>query len=219
MEQLEQEIVDVLAEFMTPITARSVLDLSLRWSRVDVTSLGPDERERLLYEIKKGVRLYVAAAGDQDRCIKTLTKHLASGGNGTAPVAPERATSISVKSEADIVLARNEGRATCEELGYSMALQIKVSTAISELARNIVLYAGTGQIVIRVVQRPAVGVEIVARDQGPGINNLDAVMSGRYDSDTGMGMGLFGTRNLMDDFHIESEPGKGTEVVVRKYLR
>ena len=217
MAEFEQEIVELLSKFMTPITARSILDLSIRWSRVSSANMGPQDRERLLYEIKKGVRLYVAETSDQERCIKTLQEHLANGDNGTAPVAPERAVSISVHSEADIVLARNEGRATCEELGFSMALQIKVSTAISELARNIVLYAGTGQIVLKVVQRPAVGIEIVARDQGPGIADIEQVMSGRYDSKTGMGMGLFGTRNLMDEFHIESQPGRGTEVIARKY--
>jgi serine/threonine-protein kinase RsbT len=219
MEQLEQEIVAVLSEYMTPITARSVLDLSLRWSRVTTADLGPDQRERLLHEIQKGVRLYVAEQGDQERCIKALVTYLAAGGNGSAPAAPERTVSITVRSESDIVLARNEGRAICEELGYTLALQIKVSTAISELARNIVLYAGSGQIVLKIVDHPEVGLEIIARDRGPGIDDLEAVLSGRYDSKTGMGMGLYGTRNLMDDFQISTQPGRGTEVIVRKYLR
>jgi serine/threonine-protein kinase RsbT len=219
MEQLEQEIVAMLSEYMTPITARSVLDLSLRWSRVDAGNLGPSDRERLLREIRKGVRLYVADADDQERCVKGLAVFLADGGNGTAPAAPERSVSISVQSESDIVLARNEGRAICEEIGFTLALQIKVSTAISELARNIALYVGQGQIVLKIVDRPALGIEIIARDQGPGIEDLDAVLSGRYDSKTGMGMGLYGTRNLMDDFHIDTQPGRGTEVIVRKYLR
>jgi serine/threonine-protein kinase RsbT len=219
MEKLEQEIVAMLCEFMTPITARSVLDLSIRWSRVDAANLGPHDKERLLNEIRKGIRLYVADAADQERCVSSLSECLASGGNGTTPAPPEQIVSISVQSESDIVLARNEGRAICEELGFTLALQIKVSTAISELARNIVLYAGNGQIVLRVIDRPALGIEIIARDQGPGIDHLEAVLSGRYDSKTGMGMGLFGTRNLMDDFHIDSQPGRGTEVIVRKYLQ
>ena len=219
MEKLEQEIIAMLSEFMTPITARSVLDLSIRWSRVDAANLGPHDRERLLNEIRKGIRLYVADAGDQERCLKSLSKHLADGGNGTAHEPPEQIVSISIRAESDIVLARNEGRAICEEIGFTLALQIKVSTAISELARNIVLYTGGGQVVLKTVERPALGIEIIARDQGPGIENLDAVLSGRYDSETGMGMGLFGTRNLMDDFHIDSQPGRGTEVIVRKYLQ
>jgi len=219
MDPLDQQIVGVLCEFMTPITARSVFDLSVRWSRVDAGNLGPGDRERLLHEIRKGVRLYVVEADDQERCLRSLIKHLAEGGNGTAPAVPERSVSITVRSESDIVLARNEGRAICEELGFTLALQIKVSTAISELARNIVLYVGVGQIVLRVIDRPSLGIEIIARDQGPGIEHLEAVLSGRYDSKTGMGMGLYGTRNLMDDFNIDSQPGRGTEVIVRKYLR
>jgi serine/threonine-protein kinase RsbT len=82
-------------------------------------------------------------------------------------------------------------------------------TAISEVARNIVLYAGQGQIEIATVKR---GIEIVARDRGPGIANLDQVLAGNYKSRMGMGLGLRGVKKIADQFDIQTAPGRGTTV-------
>ena len=93
-----------------------------------------------------------------------------------------------------------------------------MTTAISELARNIVQYAGGGEIVLS--SSPGgqrCFVQVVASDRGPGIANLDAIFSGEYQSRTGMGKGLSGTRELVDDFEVETSNSTGTKITARMY--
>jgi serine/threonine-protein kinase RsbT len=91
---------------------------------------------------------------------------------------------------------------------------------VSELARNIFLYAGTGQVAVRAVEEPGrTGIEIVCEDQGPGIANLEVVMQDGYSTSRGMGMGLPGARRLMDEFDIQSREGVGTTIACRKWRR
>jgi serine/threonine-protein kinase RsbT len=104
-------------------------------------------------------------------------------------------------------------------MGFGIIDQARIATVISELARNVVLYAGSGQIIlIRVDSRGRVGLEIVCEDQGPGIEDLDLVMNSEHPAEQGEGMGLSGTRRLMDEFEIQTEIGAGTKVIVRKWL-
>jgi serine/threonine-protein kinase RsbT len=126
---------------------------------------------------------------------------------------------IGIVVEGDIVRARGAGREICRELGLSEINQVKVATAISELARNIFHYAKTGNITLRRLTTPRVGIEVVATDQGPGIPDLKLVLSGAYKSKTGMGKGLLGARCLVDFFEVESSPQTGTRVVLRKFAR
>lgn len=130
---------------------------------------------------------------------------------------------VPVRCEGDIVLARNVGRDVCRRLGFSLTNQTKVATAISELARNIVLYAGSGQVSISAldggVAGGRVGVEIVAEDQGPGIEDLAAKLAGLHRSRRGLGLGLRGTKRMMDFFEVRTRPGLGTTVTIRMYLR
>lgn len=126
---------------------------------------------------------------------------------------------IAIKVEGDIVRARGAGRDMCRDLGLSEINQVKVATAISELARNIFHYAKTGNIALRRLATPRSGIEIVATDQGPGIPDVKLVLSGSYRSRTGMGKGLLGARRLVDFFEVETGPDKGTRVVLRKFTR
>ena len=126
---------------------------------------------------------------------------------------------IAIKVEGDIVRARGAGRDMCRDLGLSEINQVKVATAISELARNIFHYAKTGNIALKRLSAPRPGIEIVATDQGPGIPDLKLVLSGAYKSKTGMGKGLLGARRLVDFFEVDSSPDRGTRVVLRKYAR
>lgn len=126
---------------------------------------------------------------------------------------------ITIKVEGDIVRARGAGREMCRELGLSEINQVKVATAISELARNIFHYAKTGNIYLRRLTTPRLGIEIIATDKGPGIPDLKLVLSGNYKSKTGMGKGLMGSRRLVDFFEVDSSPEKGTRVVLRKFAR
>ncbi|OJY28819.1 MAG: hypothetical protein BGO98_07465 [Myxococcales bacterium 68-20] len=126
---------------------------------------------------------------------------------------------IAIKIEGDIVRARGAGRDMCRDLGLSEINQVKVATAISELARNIFHYAKTGNIALRRLGAPRAGIEIIATDKGPGIPDLKLVLSGAYKSKTGMGKGLLGARRLVDFFEVDTGPDRGTRVVLRKYAR
>lgn len=128
---------------------------------------------------------------------------------------------IAVGSDLDIVAARVEARNLARDIGFGLIDQARIATAISELARNIVLYAGHGLVVFRRIARAdgREGLEIVCQDQGPGIEDVDRVMHDGYSTTHGLGMGLPGTKRLMDEFVIESAVGVGTTVMVRKWLR
>jgi serine/threonine-protein kinase RsbT len=125
---------------------------------------------------------------------------------------------IPINSESDIVLARQQGRNLAARLGASTTAMTLIATAISELARNIVQYAHEGEIVLSVVEDDRRGIQIVARDQGPGIPDLELAMRDGYSTAGSLGLGLPGARRLMDEFAIDSEVGKGTTVSMRKWL-
>jgi serine/threonine-protein kinase RsbT len=125
---------------------------------------------------------------------------------------------IPIASEVDIVLARQQGRNLAAQLGASPSEMTLIATAISELARNIVQYAHRGEIVLSVVEETRRGIQVVARDQGPGIPNLQLAMRDGYSTGGSLGLGLPGAKRLMDEFAIESEMGKGTTVSIRKWV-
>jgi serine/threonine-protein kinase RsbT len=126
---------------------------------------------------------------------------------------------IPIVAEDDVVRARSRGREICRSLGFTELNQVKVATAISELARNIFQYAGSGVVILRTLDKPRRGIEIVAKDAGTGIPDVKLVLSGSYKSRSGMGMGLLGTRRLMDQFEVETGPANGTTITVRKFVR
>ena len=129
---------------------------------------------------------------------------------------------IYVRRETDTVKVRDRVRRLAREMGFDATTQIKVTTAVSELTRNIHEYAKAGAITLAVAERGqnAVGLQVTARDDGPGIDDarLRQIMRGSYRSDSGLGIGLAGTRRLMDEFEIETGPGRGTRVTVVKWL-
>lgn len=131
---------------------------------------------------------------------------------------------VIIAEERDIVAARQFARRIAIDLGFGAIDQSRIATAVSELARNVVRYAneGRGWVMIRELgdgNGAAPGIEIVVTDEGPGIADIQLVMSEGYTSARGMGLGLPGTRRLMDDMRIESEVGKGTVVTIRKWRR
>ncbi|PYX76904.1 MAG: ATP-binding protein [Acidobacteria bacterium] len=125
---------------------------------------------------------------------------------------------VPIASDQDVVVARHKGRALATELGFSGRDTTLLATAISELARNIVSYAGRGEIVLRTTHnsdRP--GVMVVARDKGPGIASIEQALREGYSTSGSLGLGLPGVRRLVDEFEIVSEFGEGTTVTVRKW--
>jgi anti-sigma regulatory factor (Ser/Thr protein kinase) len=126
---------------------------------------------------------------------------------------------VALEREPDIVLVRKRTRRIAELLGFDRQDQTRITTAVSELARNAFEYAGGGRAEFRAKDDSQPGaLEIIIGDKGPGIADLDAVLSGSHPSEKGMGVGLRGARRLMDAFDIESRPGLGTTVRVLKSL-
>ena len=128
-------------------------------------------------------------------------------------------TRVAIAIDVDIVFARQQGRALAQELGMSTSLQTMVATAISEVARNIVAYAGRGEVELTVLEDGnRRGIEVVARDDGPGIVDVDLALMDGFSTAKGLGLGLPGARRLMDEFHLETAPGVGTTVTLRKWV-
>ena len=127
---------------------------------------------------------------------------------------------VSIRSDIDIVLARQQGRAMAGTIGFGATDATLIATAISELARNIVLYAQKGEVMMRSVETAhSKGILIVARDSGPGIRSIQDVLRDGYSTSGGLGLGLPGVKRLMDEFAIESELRRGTTVTVKKWLK
>ena len=127
---------------------------------------------------------------------------------------------VKVTNEWDIVNARQMGRKLAKELGFSVVDQARITTAVSELARNIYLYAESGEITIEPVEEGSKkGLQIIARDQGPGIKDIRQVMEDGFSTSGGLGAGLPGVKRLMDKFVIRSKIGEGTEIIATKWFR
>ena len=125
---------------------------------------------------------------------------------------------ITIATEVDVVSARQAARRLGAEAGFGNGNLTLIATAISELARNIVAYAGWGDIALRLVGAEGRrGIRMVAHDEGPGIPDLELAMTDGYSTGGGLGLGLPGTRRLMDEFEIASTVGEGTTVRVTKW--
>jgi serine/threonine-protein kinase RsbT len=125
---------------------------------------------------------------------------------------------MEVASDADIVPARARGRALANDLGFSRTDATLVATVISEVARNIVVHASRGEIELKPAYEPdRRGVVVVARDEGPGITDVDAALREGFGSKGGLGLGLPGVRRIMDEFAIQTVPNKGTTVTMHMW--
>lgn len=129
-------------------------------------------------------------------------------------------TRVPIEHEGDIVTARQKGRELAAASGLSRTEQTLVATAISEVARNIVVYAQRGEVVLAPLEdRGRQGLMVVARDDGPGIANPALAMRDGYSTGNSLGMGLPGAKRLMDEFELLSSPGKGTTITMKKWGR
>jgi serine/threonine-protein kinase RsbT len=126
---------------------------------------------------------------------------------------------VRIEDESGILQARKDARALAADLGFDGTSQTRIATAISELARNILKYARCGEILLRPVSRDgAAGITVVAADEGPGIADLSKAMTDGFSTGHGLGLGLPGTRRLMDDFELASEVGSGTVVTATTWV-
>jgi serine/threonine-protein kinase RsbT len=132
--------------------------------------------------------------------------------------APER---IAIESDADVVTARQRARQLAIGLDMTSTDQTLLATAISEVARNITAYAQRGEVCLELVRngKGRRGIRVVARDHGPGIEDLERALTDGYTTGGGLGLGLPGARRLVDEFEIETAPGEGTTVTLIKWTR
>jgi serine/threonine-protein kinase RsbT len=136
------------------------------------------------------------------------------------PVAAEAESRIPIESDADVVTARQRARQLAASLQLSSTDQTLLATAISEVARNITTYAERGEVTVAMVENGGRrGIRVVARDNGPGIADLERALQDGYTTGGGLGIGLPGARRLVDEFDIDSAPGRGTTVTLVKWAR
>jgi serine/threonine-protein kinase RsbT len=140
----------------------------------------------------------------------------------TADLVGVNAEQLPLKSDSDVVRARHRVRERAVALGFDLVAQTKVITAASELARNALIHGGGGELDVADVRRrrdDASGLRLIFTDTGPGIADIELALTSGWTSGTGLGLGLPGSRRLVDEFAIESKPDAGTRVTVVMWRR
>ncbi|MDC3955614.1 MULTISPECIES: anti-sigma regulatory factor [Polyangium] len=224
MNEVAGEILAILRRYLSEPTSRSLLTSAARRANVRLEVLVRSEIPQLVQQLGPGLNIFLQEPEKLQNC-KSLLALVAVENAPSIPMEsqPQQAESrpdgisVPIRAEHDVVRARTLGKDMAKQLGFSEVVQTKVATAVSELARNIFQYAGTGEIRIRRIEGKKRGIEVVARDQGPGISDPALILSGAYRSKWGMGAGLRGTKRLVDEFELDTHPGLGTTVRIRKY--
>jgi serine/threonine-protein kinase RsbT len=223
-----EDVVEALKQYFSAPIARALLTSTLRRAKIPGGALPRETIPDVISALERALPMYIADAGRRGDCLgrlRKLTRDPALNGSVASPAPappppnalPAASTTIQVVTADDVSNACEVGRDLARQVGFLNVQQTKIATAIAELARNILLYAISGELRIAAIDVPHRGVEIAARDEGPGIKDLELVMAGSYRSRTGMGLGLRGSKRLMDTFEIETSP-KGTSVLARKFV-
>jgi serine/threonine-protein kinase RsbT len=223
MKTVETEVGSILAGTISAITQRSIFNRLGGLAARPITQLTSQDCLAIMAELENSVRLF--ARRNSAELIASCAQALgaagepAISGGGARSAAAEAANAapkrLPIDQEKDIATARLEAWSEAVRIGLSKFTSVKVATAVSELARNIVFYAGKGTVELRSLKDdrgPA--LQIVASDKGPGIEprKLDEIWAGTYKSQRGMGKGLVAVKKLVDDFHLDTGPGRGTIV-------
>ncbi|MFT3768492.1 MAG: ATP-binding protein [Minicystis sp.] len=204
-----QRIMEVLLRYLSPSNAEGTLLRSISEAGLKSETLALTDVPVLLPVLDRRIRLYL----DPLRHAR-VSAELATIG---AQLPQRRTRTVVVKIELDISEARRVAKEVCEGAAARSFIVHKVVTIVSELARNIVHYTPGGTIEVAVVRDKPARFSVIATDNGPGIPNLEEIMSGRYKSRTGMGRGLMGIKRLADRFKINPGP-PGTRVEVEVNL-
>jgi len=223
MKTVEKEIGAILSGTISSITQRSIFNRLGGLATTPILQLTTSDRATILQELENSIRLF--ARSNSAQLIASCAKALNPGSgsvSGTAgapaPAAPAvlAPKKLPIEQEKDIATARLEAWSEAVRIGLSKFASVKVATAVSELARNIVFYAGKGTVELRSLkdERGVAGLQIIASDQGPGIPpaKLEEIWAGTYKSQRGMGKGLVAVKKLVDDFQLDTRPGIGTTV-------
>jgi serine/threonine-protein kinase RsbT len=124
---------------------------------------------------------------------------------------------LGVKTEPDVVAVRRRVREVSAQLGFSLVDQTKVVTAASELARNTIIYGGGGTMQMETLNGPRVGLRLIFEDKGPGIPNIEIALRDGFTTGSGLGLGLGGSKRLVNDFEIASRVGEGTKITITRW--
>ncbi|HEX2643363.1 MAG TPA: ATP-binding protein [Thermoanaerobaculia bacterium] len=232
MKTVESEIGAILTGTISVITQRSIFNRMGSLAALQIGQLTAQDRLTIMRELENSVRLF--ARNNSAELIAACSRALADsglpaaltaaagrGGNGASAAGSgvgavkPMSKAFDIEQEKDIASARLEAWSEAVRIGLSKFASVKVATAVSELARNIVFYAGKGKVELRTVKDDkGASLHIVASDQGPGITpaKLDEIWGGTYKSQRGMGKGLVAVKKLVDEFHLDTAPGRGTTV-------
>lgn len=201
----DKALLAVLGRYVSPTRAQSILVRARRESP-GLGARGATANTQLMARLAEGLRMFCGEA-DTRAAVAELTRLGSSR--------KVEAIELELRMESDIARARLAARDLCQALGVSPLVVQKLATIVSELARNIISYAGGGQLAMRQCGPARRCVHVEARDQGPGIPNLEEILGGKYKSRTGLGLGILGTKRLADQFKIESgQTGTRVEVEV-----
>ncbi|MBI4861830.1 MAG: anti-sigma regulatory factor [Candidatus Riflebacteria bacterium] len=196
--------------------AKMWLDAACRSLGLKAKEIRSEQLGRLVGQLSASVKVFVRDPHAQRVCLAELERFIGPAVRAVSSPAP---TVLLVATETDVVVARGHARKLCDQVGFSETEQVRVATVVSELARNMVMYAGGGKLTLTALSEDRPGVRVVAEDQGQGIPDLASVLAGRHRSKTGMGMGLIGSKRLMDQLDIHTAPGAGTRVTAIRYRR
>lgn len=125
--------------------------------------------------------------------------------------------SVPIKSEPDVVTVRRRVREVSAQLGLSLVDQTKIITAASELARNTIIYGGGGSMQVQTLNGPRIGLRLTFEDQGPGIPDVELALRDGFTTGSGLGLGLGGSKRLVNEFEIVSRPGEGTRITITRW--
>ena len=216
MNHTEEKLLSTLASFLNLTAARSLISLGMTTANVDIDNMQPGDNLRLLRELENLVRLCLRDPTEQKHCVHALSDIIRpiKGMTGTS----KKCAEVPIITESDVITARGLSWDMCKEIGFSPADQIKLATAVSDLARNIVQFGGRGKIVLTALSGAKPGLEVLARDDGPVVDNVDFVLAKQSRPKIGIGRSLARTKTLVDDLEITSKGRDGTEVTARKYL-
>jgi serine/threonine-protein kinase RsbT len=223
MKTVEKEIGAILSGTISSITQRSIFNRLGGLATTPILQLTASDRATILQELENSIRLFARSNSAQliAACSKALNPgsgSISSAASAAAAAAPAMLApkKLPIEQEKDIATARLEAWSEAVRIGLSKFASVKVATAVSELARNIVFYAGKGTVELRSLkdERGVAGLQIIASDQGPGIPpaKLEEIWAGTYKSQRGMGKGLVAVKKLVDDFQLDTRPGVGTTV-------
>lgn len=198
-----EELKKTLEQFLPVTTSRIVLRTCLEGLKLEAGKLDAHQVATVAEALVPACRHFVK---DHDReRLRVALKRFASSAPQVAPL------TVALEQESDLSAARLNAKLLTEQLGGSSLQSQKAATAVSELARNIIVYARRGVVQLLPDRGPPARLKVIASDDGPGIAHLDLVLSGRYRSKTGMGLGLLGVKRLADRFDVKTGPG-GTRV-------